>query len=134
MVRQVNIYLSSLLLYAVPASLVSGILMYVGYRKRQLSWHVGEYVLVYTPWAMATALAVFISGGLQEAMIEMAFPHGLYIFFSIVAGILGGISLLPRIIFHDAELGRLMMTSISAFVVGTIYLKIIVVATIFTGV
>jgi len=105
--------LLSLLIYTVPAVLVGGIIVYRA-RSIGLSWHPAEYALVFLPWPVMQMVAIIFFGSLDQALNASAFVREWYLLFSIVAGILGGLSLAPRLIFRKARLPDLVITGLGA--------------------
>ena len=103
----------SLLIYTVPAILVGGAVVYRA-RSAGLSWHPLEYALIFLPWPVMQMVAIIFFGSLDQALNTSAFVREWYVLFSIVAGILGGLSLAPRLIFQKARLPGLAMTGLAA--------------------
>jgi len=107
-----NLFLS-LLMYTAPAVLVGGIIVYRA-RNIGLSWHPVEYALTFLPWPVMQMVAIIFFGSLDQALNASAFIREWYVLFSIVAGILGGLSLAPRLIFRKASLPGLVITALGA--------------------
>lgn len=105
--------LLSLLIYIVPAVLVGGIIVYRS-SNTGISWHPAEYALIFLPWPMMQMVAIIFFGSLDQALNASAFVRDWYILFSIVAGILGGLSLAPRLIFRKARLPGAVITGLGA--------------------
>ncbi len=124
-----NSYALSLLIYAVPANAVAGTIMFLG-RKSSLRWHPVEYVLIYLPYLIALALLLFVFGSLEEAMGQSGYNTSLLIFLSVMAGFLGGVSLLPRLFVAEDKLHKLVLTGISSFLLATIYVKFMLLVSI----
>jgi hypothetical protein len=105
--------LLSLLVYTVPAVLVGGVVVYraggIG-----LSRHPLEYILIFLPWPVMQMVAVIFFGSLDQALSQSAFIREWYVLFSIVAGILGGLSLAARLMFRNARLPGLAITALAA--------------------
>jgi len=118
-----NSYLISFILYAIPANLIAAAVVVAGSRKMQLRWHPVEYLLIYLPWLGFIALAEVIFGGLDTAPELAAIRVFLLVFQSIGSGLMGGLVLLPRLVFRDSELQPLTITAISAFCVAVLYAK-----------
>jgi hypothetical protein len=108
-----NNLLLSLLIYIVPAVLVGGIIVYRA-RSIGLSWHPVEYALTFLPWPVMQMVAIIFFGSLDQALNASAFVREWYVLFSIVAGVLGGLSLAPRLIFRKARLPGLVITGLGA--------------------
>jgi hypothetical protein len=105
--------LFSLLLYTIPAVLVGGFFAYRG-RRSGLSWHPVEYALVFLAWPVMQLVAILFFGSLDQALDASAFVRDWYVLFSIVAGFLGGLSLVPRLIFRKSRLPGLVLTGLGA--------------------
>ena len=105
--------LLSLLIYIVPAVLIGGIIVYRS-RNTGLSWHPAEYALTFLPWPVMQMVAIIFFGSLDQALNASAFIRDWYVLFSIIAGILGGLSLAPRLIFRKARLPGPVITGLGA--------------------
>jgi hypothetical protein len=105
--------LLSLLIYTLPAVLVGGAILYRA-RSAGLSWHPVEYLLIFLPWPVMQMVVAIFFGSLDQALTTSAFIREWYILFSIVAGVLGGLSLAPRLIFRKARLPGLAITGLGA--------------------
>ncbi len=105
--------LFSLLLYTVPAVLVGGFFAYRG-KSSGLSWHPVEYALIFLPWPLMQLVAIIFFGSLDQALSASAFVREWYILFSVIAGFLGGLSLVPRLIFRKVRLPGLVLTGLGA--------------------
>jgi len=103
----------SLLLYTAPAVLVGGAVVYRA-RGLGLSWHPLEYALIFLPWPLMQMVAVIFFGSLDQALSQSEFVREWQVLFSIVAGILGGLSLAARLIFRNARLPGLAITALAA--------------------
>ncbi|MDX8411556.1 MAG: hypothetical protein R8K46_06800 [Mariprofundaceae bacterium] len=103
----------SLLLYTVPAVLVGWTVVYRG-KSAGLSWHPLEYALIFLPWPLMRMVAIIFFGSLDQALGQSAFVREWYVLFSIVAGVLGGLSLAARLIFRNARLPGLAITALAA--------------------
>lgn len=103
----------SLLIYTVPAVLVGGAVVYRA-RSAGLFWHPLEYALIFLPWPVMQIVAIIFFGSLDQALNASAFIRDWHILFSMVAGVLGGLSLAPRLIFRKARLPGLAITGLAA--------------------
>lgn len=117
-----NIYLASLLIYAIPANLVAGLVYLLG-RKDKLKWHWIEFLLIYFVWCMAMGLIYFVFDGLDNAVRQLGVSDTLLTGMMIGAGILGGLSLLPRLFFEKQQQYAILITSISAFIFAVFFAK-----------
>jgi hypothetical protein len=79
-----------------------------------LSWHPVEYALIFLPWPVMQMVVAIFFGSLDQALDASAFVREWYILFSVVAGILGGLSLTTRLIFRKARLPGLALTGLGA--------------------
>jgi len=117
-----NLYLSSLFIYTIPAALISALICWFG-KKDGLKWKPVEFVLIFMPWAMAMALIHFVFEGLDNAVRQLGVSQTLLTGMMVGAGILGGLSLLPRLFFDKQQEYAIVITSISAFVFSVIFAK-----------
>ena len=118
-----NIYLSSLFIYAIPANIVGAAIMYFG--RKRVSWLPAEYPFIYSAWILAIVLLVPLFGGLDKAVAELDVSMSLVETLLIIGGCMGGIILLPRVIFAKAKVHALFITGVSAFLFSTAYVKLI---------
>ena len=105
--------LFSLLLYTVPAVLVGGFFANRG-RSSGLSWHPIEYALIFLAWPVMQLVAIIFFGSLDQALEASAFVREWYVLFSIVGGVLGGLSLAARLMFRKARLPGVVITGLWA--------------------
>jgi|GEM_PF-5913595 len=127
-----HLILISLLLYAIPANLTGAVIHHFC-RQRQRRLYPFEYLLIYLPYALILLLATVTFGSFAAAVEGAGFAQGTMIFFSIVAGLLGGLSLLPRLFIEEKKLSAKVLTPLSSFLMGTVYLKLIFLATLFSN-
>jgi hypothetical protein len=105
--------LFSLLLYTVPAVLVGG--FFVSRIKRAgLSLHPVEYASIFLAWPVMHLVAILFFGSLDQALEASAFVRDWYVLFSIVGGVLGGLSLAARLMFRKARLPGVVITGLWA--------------------
>ena len=119
-----NTYMQSLALFAVPANVVAGIIMLIGGRQH-MRWSIIEYVLVYLTWGVLLSVSYFLFGGLDQAIEELGINMTFAAVLSILAGILGGLSLLPRIFTEKYDVSGVLVTSLSAFMIAIVYIKLV---------
>jgi hypothetical protein len=105
--------LFSLLIYTIPAALVSRVVVYYA-RNTGLFWHPAEYVLIFLPWSVMQMVAIIFFGSFDQALNDSAFVREWHVLFSIVAGALGGLSLASRLIFRKTRLPGLAITGLGA--------------------
>ena len=105
--------LFSLLLYTAPAVLVGGFFAYRG-KNTGLSWHPVEYALIFLAWPVMQLVAILFFGSLDQAMEASAFVRDWYVLFSIVGGVLGGLSLAARLMFRKVRLPGVVLTGLWA--------------------
>jgi hypothetical protein len=103
----------SLLIYTVPAVLIGGVVVHRA-RRTGLSWHPLEYALIFLPWPVMQMVAIIFFGSLDQALNASAFVREWHNVFSIIAGILGGLSLASRLIFRKTRLPGLAITGLAA--------------------
>lgn len=103
----------SLLLYTAPAALVAGAVLYRA-RNAGLSWHPAEYALIFLPWPVMQMVAIIFFGSLDQALDASAFVRDWHVLFSIVAGVLGGLSLMTRLIFSKVRIPGVAVTALGA--------------------
>lgn len=118
-----NLYITSLLIFAIPANLVVWLIVRLG-RKEGLKWSVVEYLFIYLAWLLPIGLANFVFGGLENTMAEMGGSLGFHGFMFGLAGFMGGLSFLPRYVFSKHKLYPLVTTSIASLVLSTFYVKL----------
>lgn len=103
----------SLLLYTVPAVLVGGFFANRG-RRSGLFWHPVEYALIFLAWPVMQLVAIIFFGSLDQALEASAFVREWYVLFSIIGGVLGGLSLAARLMFRKARLPGIVITGLWA--------------------
>jgi len=125
-----NLYLSSLLIFAVPANLVAWLIVRLG-RKDGLKYSVMEYLFIYLSWALPTGLTIFAFDGLENAVEKLNVSPTFLIVLFVVAGVLGGLSFLTRLIFSKHELHAFLVTSITSLVLSTFFVKFVLLIFLF---
>lgn len=125
-----SLYLTSLLIFAIPANLVAWIIVRLG-RKDGLKYSVMEYLFIYFPWVLPIGLAVFTFDGLEATVEKLnVSPTFLTVLF-VIGGIFGGLSFLTRLIFSKYKLHAFQTTSLTSLVLSTIFVKFILLIFIF---
>jgi len=117
-----NLYLTSLLIYAIPANLIAGLVYLLG-RKDKLKWHWIEFLLIYFVWCMAMGLIYFVFDGLDNAVRQLGVTQNFLTGMMVGAGVLGGLSLLPRLFFEKQQQYAILITSISSFIFAVFFAK-----------
>ena len=117
-----NLYLFSLLIFAIPANLIAGLTIWRG-KRLGMKWSIIEYVLVYFTWAMNIALIYFVFGGLEEALVELEIGRAFLAWMMVGAGVIGGLTLIPRFYFKNYPQYAILITSISSFIFAVFYAK-----------
>jgi len=112
----------TLVSYAIPASLISGLTIVVG-RQRQIHWQITEPLVITLPFLMVLAYVVLTFGSIHQGIMEMEFHPVAVAMIAGIGGFLAGLSLLPRIIFDKAEIPALTLSAASAFLIGLLCLK-----------
>lgn len=125
-----ELYFISFLVFAVPAHLVAGLIWFLG-RREKMKWNLVEYLFLYLTWAMMIALALSVFGGLEQAAQEMGVDNAFLLGISAAAGICGGLSLLPRLLFSRHKVHKVLVTSISSFILATIFVKFVLLVFLF---
>jgi len=116
-----NDYLISFILYAIPANIIAIPIMLFG--RRRIKWDPFEYPFIYLPWVAFIALTIVIFGGLDHVPSLSAAKAFLLVFQSLGSGVMGGLTVLPRLAIKSQKLHPIAITAISAFVVALLYVK-----------
>ncbi|MFQ5581654.1 MAG: hypothetical protein ACE5F3_03380 [Mariprofundaceae bacterium] len=116
-------YLLSLLIYAIPANLIAAAIIFFG--RKRVTWLPSEYLFIYSAWLLAIALVIFLFGGLDAAIAELGVRTALLKALLVIGGCMGGITLLPRLFFAKARVHAMVITTISAFLFSTAYIKLV---------
>ncbi len=125
-----NLYLTSFLIFSIPANLVAWIIARLG-RKDGLKYSVMEYLFIYFPWLLPIGLAVLTFDGLEATVKKLNVgPTFLTVLF-VIAGIFGGLSFLTRLIFSKYKLHGFQTTSLTSLVLSTIFVKFVLLIFIF---
>jgi len=119
-----NLYLTSLLIFAIPANLMVGLTIWLT-RKDEMRWSPFEYLWIYLTWLVTILLADFVFEGLENAAQQMEVSHAYLTWMFIIAGLMGGLSMLPRIYFKEHTNYRMLITPISSFIIATLYNKLV---------
>ena len=117
-----NLYLMALFVYAIAANIVAGITMWRG-KREGFKWSVIEYLLIYFPWIMAMGLIYFVFEGLENAVRQLGVSQTFLTVMMAGAGVLGGLSLLPRLFFDSKQQYPIVITSISSFIFAVLFAK-----------
>jgi hypothetical protein len=114
--------LVTLLSYAIPASLIAGLTMWVGHERR-IRWSIAEYFLIYLPFIMVFVHVSMLFGDINRAVVEMDLGLAGTLLIAVTGGFFGGITLLPRLWVKEEKLHRLITSTASSFLVGAMCLK-----------
>ena len=125
-----NLYLSSLLIFAIPANLVAWLIVRLS-RKDGLKWSVMEYLFIYLTWLLPIGLTIFAFDGLEQAVEQLEMGQGFMVTLFVIAGIMGGLCFLPRLIFAKYEIYPLIMTSVASLVMSTFFVKLVLLIFLF---
>jgi hypothetical protein len=117
-----NLYLFSLLIFAIPANVIAGLTIWRG-RRMGLKWNMIEYLLIYMTWGMNILLIQFVFNGLENALVELEIGRTFLGWMMFGAGVLGGMSLMPRFYFKNHPEYAVLITSVSSFMFAVIYAK-----------
>jgi len=112
----------TLISYAVPATLVGGLTIWVG-RERSINWKIWEPVVMALPFLMVLIYITLTFGSIHQGIMEMEFHPVAVAMIAGIGGFLGGLTLLPRLIFTNSDVPGGMISAASAFLVGLICLK-----------
>ncbi len=110
------------MVFAIPANIIAGFSIWRG-RRLGMKWSVVEYILVYFTWAMNIALIYVVFGGLEEALMELGIGRAFLTWMMVGAGVLGGLTLVPRFYFKNHPQYAILITSVSAFIFAVFYAK-----------
>jgi len=125
-----NLYLTSLLIFAVPANLLAWVIARMG-RKDDLKFSVMEYLFIYLTWVLPIGLTIFAFDSLEQAVEQLEMGQGFMITLFVIAGIMGGLCFLPRLIFAKYEIYPLIMTSVASLVMSTFFVKLVLLIFLF---
>lgn len=125
-----ELYFTSFALYALPVHLIAGVIYLFG-RKEGLKWSIAEYLTLYLTWGLMISLAVAVFGGLEQAAVEMDVSESFLGGLSVAAGICGGLSFLPRLLFSRHKVHEFMVTSVSSLILSTIFVKFVLLVFLF---
>jgi len=127
-----NLYLSSLLIYLIPALIVATAVTWYG-RKDGVEWKPIEYPFIVLPWLMAIELANFAFENLDNAVRQLDVGQVFLTVLFVAGGILGGLSLIPRLFFSGHQQYALLITSVSALIFATLFVKFVLLVFLVTG-
>ncbi|GAV20746.1 hypothetical protein MMIC_P1719 [Mariprofundus micogutta] len=108
--------------YAIPASLISGLTLIVG-RQRHIDWRFWEPIVITLPFLMVMAYVILTFGSIHHGIMEMEFHPVAVAMIAGIGGFLAGLSLLPRIIFSHVDVPGGTLSAASAFLLGLLCLK-----------
>jgi len=127
-----NAYLLSFLVFAAAANVVAIPLIYLERRKGQRC-HPVEYIMIYLTWLLFVALIGFIFHGLDAAFAGWKISRAFSIGFFCVAGILAGLSFLPKLLLAHRKVNPVIVTVISSILIAVSFTKFSVLIFLFTG-
>jgi len=127
-----NAYLLSFLVFAAAANAVALPLIYLERRKGQ-HCHPAEYIMIYLTWFIFVALIGFIFHGLDAAFAEWKISTAFSIGFFTVAGILAGLSLLPKLLLIRRKVNPTIVTVVTSIIIAVTFTKFSVLVFLFTG-
>lgn len=127
-----NLYLTSLFVFAIPANIVAAIIIWYG-RREQMKWSAIEYLLIYLPWLLAIELANFAFENLENAVRQLDVGQIFLTVLFAVGGILGGLSLIPRLFFTKHRQYALLITSVSSLIFATLFVKFVLLVFLVAG-
>jgi len=127
-----NAYLLSFVAFSIAANAVALPLIYLERRKGQ-HCHPSEYIMIYLTWFMFVALVGFVFHGLGAAFAEWKISTTFSIVFFTIAGILGGLSLLPKLLLIRRKVNPLIVTIVTSIFIAVAFTKFSVLIFLFTG-
>ncbi len=104
-----NAYVLSFLVFAAAANTVALPLIYFERRKGQ-HCHPAEYMIIYLTWFAFVVSLSFIFHGLNAAFVEWKIDATSRTGFFVVAGVLGGLSLLPKLFLVRRNVNPMLIT------------------------
>jgi len=125
-------YLLSFLIFAIAANVIALPLIKFASRRGK-SCHPSEYIVIYLTWVLFVGLMGFIFHGIDRAMIELHVSPAFGAGFFAVAGILGGLSLLPKILLAKKKLNDRIVTIVSSILIAVAFTKFSVLIFLFTA-
>jgi len=126
-----NAYLLSLLSFAAAANMVALPLIYLE-RRKGLDCHPAEYIMIYLTWFIFVALIGFVFHGLDAAFSEWKISTAFSIGFFVIAGVFGGLSLLPKLLLMRRKVNPLIVTTVSSVIIAVTFTKFSVLVFLFT--
>jgi len=127
-----NAYLLSFLAFAAAANAVALPLIYLARTKGQRC-HPAEYMIIYLTWLVFIALIGLVFHGLDDAFAEWKISTAFIIGFFIIAGALGGLSLLPKLLLMHRKVNPLIVTITASVLIAVTFTKFSVLVFLFTG-
>jgi len=127
-----NTYMLSFAAFSIAANAVALPLIYFERRKGQ-HCHPSEYIIIYLTWFMFVTLIGFIFHGLDAAFAEWKISTTFSIIFFVIAGILGGLSLLPKLLLMRRKVNPLIVTIVTSIIIAVTFTKFSVLVFLFTG-
>ncbi len=125
-------YLVSLVAFAAAANLVALPLIYLGRRKGQPCKPM-EYLMIYLTWVLFVGLIGFIFHGLDAAFTEWKISQSFAVVFFAIAGGIGGLSLLPKLLPVCRKFNPVVVTTVTSVIVAATFTKFSVLVFLFTG-
>ncbi|GMQ99480.1 MAG: hypothetical protein BMS9Abin18_0298 [Zetaproteobacteria bacterium] len=127
-----NAYLLSFLVFAAAANVVALPLIYLERRKGQ-HCHPAEYMTIYLTWFVFVALIGLVFNGLDDAFAEWKISTAFIIGFFVIAGVFGGLSLLPKLLLIRRKVNPLIVTIMASVIIAVTFTKFSVLVFLFTG-
>jgi len=128
----VNAYLLSFLVFAAAANTVALPLIYLVRRKGQRC-RLTEYMTIYLTWLVFIALIGLVFHGLDDAFAEWKIGTAFIIGFFIIAGVFGGLSLLPKLLLIHRKVNPLIVTIVASLIIAVTFTKFSILVFLFTG-
>jgi hypothetical protein len=126
-------YLFTFLIFAAAANAVALPLAWLAWVKNRQSCHIIEYILIYLTWGLFVGLVGFVFDGLDDAMVQLKVSTMVITVLFSVAGILAGLSLLPKVLLAGRKLNDVIVTSLTSILVAVVFSKFAVIIFLFTS-
>jgi len=120
--ERVSATLLTFLAYAIPASLLAGLTMWVG-RERKIRFGIAEYFCIYIPFLLVFMFIFIMFGSIDRGVEEMELGVAGTLFIALTGGTVAGTGLLPRLFIAEKKLRPLVLSSASSFLIGMLCLK-----------
>jgi hypothetical protein len=128
-----DMYLFTFLVFSAAANAVALPLVWLAWVKNGQRCHIVEYILIYLTWGLFVALIGGVFDGLDDAMVQLKVSTTVITAIFTIAGILAGLSLLPKVLLVRRKLNDLVVTSLASILVAVLFSKFAVIVFLFTS-